>query len=103
MENIIDIPKICPKDRISRVAGETLRHEIIEKLKSYDEVIVLFHGKRIASTSFIDEALAKLIDETLNEQEFWEKVILKDITKGDLKLLKSIIRSRKRVALKDLS
>lgn len=78
-------------DFTTRVAGERLRKLIL----SADEAITLdFSDLKIASASFFDEGLAKLVEEGWKKVNFEEKLILKNIYKMDLKLLVSTCKVR---------
>lgn len=97
----IDIKKEFPDDRISREAGERLRNMILAALDKDGLVEVDFGGLIIASTSFLDEGLAKLADQGLTGEEFHSTVVFKNIHPRDQEVLKDLfdtraLRSRKR-------
>jgi len=78
------------KDYITREAGEKLRNMIIQS----NEVLTIdFSNTKIASTSFFDEAFAKLSDEKI--QKKWKDFIcIININELDKKLLIQITKNR---------
>ena len=86
----IIIKEIFSKDYVTREAGERLRQMITQS----SEVIILdFSNIKVASTSFFDEAFAKLIDE--KEQKNWKEIIkIINMNEFDKKLLVQITQYR---------
>jgi len=60
MKNLMIIPEIFKSDFVSREAGERLRILLSESITSKRHTEVDFAHQVIASTSFLDEGLAKL-------------------------------------------
>lgn len=83
-----------PQDYITRVAGERLRNTILESRKMGEPIEIDFSGLKIASTSFFDEAIAKLADEGWDEKSFSEFIKIKGIHRLDLKVLKQVCEYR---------
>lgn len=91
--NRIDIPSTFPEDRVSRTSGERLRSLIIESA-SKGPVTIDFQGVRIASTSFLDEGIAKLADEGWSFEKARKEVLLKGIDSFDLQILNQLAADR---------
>jgi len=81
-------------DRITRVAGEKLRHVILEADGNGEKIEIDFSDVVIASTSFLDEGIAKLALEGWSKEKIDEQVHLKKIHRLDLKVLNQIRKSR---------
>ncbi len=90
----IEIKKEYTQDHVTRVAGERLRKAILESQKLGESIEIDFSGLKIASTSFFDEAIAKLAEEGWNETTFSKFVKLKGIHRLDLKVLKQVCEYR---------
>lgn len=80
-------------DYITRPAGERLRNEILQ-FSQQAKVCLDFQNKKVASVSFFDESLGKLVDEKWKREDFYEKIVLKNIYKLDLKVLNKILLDR---------
>lgn len=81
-------------DHITRAAGERLRKRILELSASEDKVVVDFSNVVIASTSFLDEGLAKLANEGRSREWVEDRLQLKRIDPRDLALLQSLSADR---------
>jgi hypothetical protein len=82
------IKEAFSNDFTSREAGEKLRNTI---LTSNTKVTLDFKGLQIASASFFDEGLAKLMEHGWNENDFRDKLELKNIFHKDLALFHKIL------------
>ncbi|MBA2403420.1 MAG: transglycosylase SLT domain-containing protein [Bdellovibrionales bacterium] len=82
------------KDYISREAGEKLRNEIVSAIKNEEDIILDFIDLVIASTSFFDESIAKLVNEDIGPEKFNEYVTIKDLNKNDQKVLDQVTNYR---------
>lgn len=87
--NII-ISEVFKDDYISRQAGEKLRLMIVAAIKEKKKLVLDFNNLIVASTSFFDEGFAKLVDEKINENDFFDYIVLKDLNKNDAKVLKQV-------------
>jgi len=90
----IDIREEFPDDRMSRKAGERLRNMILDALDTDGRVEVDFGGLIIASTSFLDEGLAKLADQGLTGEHFHTAVVFKNIHPRDQEVLEDLFDTR---------
>lgn len=81
---MISIRNDFKQDHTSREAGEKLRLLILE---SRECITIDFSEVVIASASFFDEGIAKLIDESWTKKDFEKKIVLKNIFRRDLQLL----------------
>jgi aromatic ring-cleaving dioxygenase len=88
--SIIDLHDFTAEEKMTRVGGERLRKLILTKKKP---IKIEFHGKAIASVSFLDEGLAKLVQEGWTKKQIQEELTLHQIHSRDLKLLEDLIRS----------
>ncbi len=77
-------------DYITRPAGERLRTAILNATRSGEPVEVDFTGLIIGSTSFLDEALAKLVDEGWDTEKFEALIRIKGLYKLDAKVLEQV-------------
>ncbi len=84
------IKEFFKDDYISRQAGEKLRLMIIDAIMKKNKLVLDFDGLIVASTSFFDEGIAKLVDEKVNVEDFLDYIILKDLNKNDFKVLKQV-------------
>jgi len=91
----IQIKKDFASDYISRVAGERLREIILKESSIKTPLTLNFKDLKIASTSFFDEAFAKLTDEGWDWKDLLKRVHLKNIYKKDLELLSYMCTQRK--------
>jgi hypothetical protein len=82
------------KDYISREAGEELRRKIMAAIKSQEHITLDFADLIIASTSFFDESIAKLVNEQIEPEKFKEFVTIKDINRNDQKVLDQVTKYR---------
>jgi len=85
---IISIKESFSDDFTSREAGEKLRNLI---LNSKTKVIIDFQNLQIASASFFDEGLAKLVEHGWGDKDFREKMELQNIFHKDLALFHKIL------------
>jgi len=94
---LINIPEEFSKeDRMTRDGGEKLRYLILD-LAQQNEVIELdFKKIPIASVSFWDEGVAKLLMEGWTQDELRERVRLVNVHPRDLEVLERLIGSRKK-------
>ena len=90
----INIKENFPNDYISREAGEKLREEILKYSKEKEAIHIDFNQVQIASTSFMDEAFAKLALEGWTEKEFNQRVRLENMDSRDEKVLKQVCKYR---------
>jgi hypothetical protein len=90
----VSIKQHFKQDHVTRVAGERLRNMILESQKAGEPVEVDFSGIKIASTSFFDEAIAKLAEEGWDEKKLEEFLRLKGIHALDLRVLKQVCKYR---------
>lgn len=81
-------------DYISRQAGEKLRLMILKAIKSKEELFLDFKDLIVASTSFFDESIAKLIDENINVEEFLRYIVLENLNVNDQKVLNKVSEYR---------
>ncbi len=82
------------KDTITREAGERLRQLILEAEKKGKTIEIDFSGMTIASTSFFDESIAKLVTEGWDKKRFEKTVRLKGLNPRDQKLLEDLCQYR---------
>jgi hypothetical protein len=81
---MISIKNDFPADYTTRAAGEKLRKQILE---ANTPLTIDFTDIVIASASFFDEGMAKLIDEGWVKADLERDLVLKNIFRRDLKLL----------------
>jgi hypothetical protein len=81
-------------DYISREAGEELRKSILAAINSKEHIVLDFQDLVIASTSFFDESIAKLVNENIRPDDFKEFVTIKDINRNDQKVLDQVTKYR---------
>jgi hypothetical protein len=82
------------KDYISREAGEKLRNEIVSAITNKESLLLDFEDLVIASTSFFDESIAKLVDEDIEPGQFNEYVTIKNLNRNDQKVLDQVSKYR---------
>ena len=87
----IDVQKISPEDRMTREGGEKLRKMILD---SSLPLVLEFHSKAIASVSFLDEGIAKLILEGWSKEKIETHLKLSHIHPRDLSLIQDLIQAR---------
>jgi hypothetical protein len=81
------------EDRLTREGGEKLRLLILERLKKFDSITLDLSEKPIASVSFWDEGIAKLLQNGLKLRDLKEKIIFKNILARDLEIIDRLIKS----------
>jgi hypothetical protein len=90
----INIKKEFPTDHITRAAGERLRELILEADANGESVTIDFSGVTIASTSFLDEGLAKLADLGWSAEKVAKQVSLKNLNPLDKRVLLKVSGDR---------
>lgn len=88
--NLIDLASFSAEEKMTRVGGEKLRKMILSLPLP---VTLKFGSKPIASVSFLDEGLAKLIQEGWTKEKISTEIQLQNIHPRDLDLLKDLIRA----------
>jgi hypothetical protein len=89
---MIDILKeLTGEERITREGGEKLRNRI---LAGPHPVTVDFQDKPIASVSFWDESIAKLVLQGWSEVDIKKNVVLKNVHPRDVEVLQKLIEAR---------
>lgn len=89
---IIKIKENFSNDYTTREAGERLRKMIVS---SKEKVTLDFNGIKIASSSFFDEGIAKLLtNEGWNQQKFETMLTVINIYKMDEELLALVCKDR---------
>ena len=91
---VIDVPKICGEDLISRDAGQKIRRLI---LSSWNEPLIelKFNGRLVGSVSFFDEAIGLLMKkEGKSLDEIKKKLHFPDLLKEDQMLLNYTMNAR---------
>ena len=96
----IDIKKEFPDDRMSREAGERLRYMILDALDKDSRVEIDFGGLIIASTSFLDEGLAKLAGQGWTSEKLRSAIVFKGLHPRDQEVMEDLfdaqaLKSRK--------
>lgn len=81
------------EERMTREGGEKLRKRI---LQSTYPVTINFHSKPIASVSFWDESIAKLLLEGWAVTDIHEKIEFKNIHRRDEPIIQKLIEARSR-------
>lgn len=81
-------------DHITRTAGEKLRTAILKELEEDSQITIDFTDIVIASTSFLDEAFAKLADSKISNEKIEKLLILKNLNTRDRELLKKLSKRR---------
>jgi hypothetical protein len=90
----IDIESLLSgEERITREGGEKLRKQI---LRSTPPVSIDFKHKAIASVSFWDESIAKLLLEGWTEAQVAKNVVLTNVHPRDLEIIHKLIQARLR-------
>lgn len=82
-KNKINIKSVFKDDYITRAAGERLRNMILKSISENKKVELDFTDLMIASTSFFDEAIAKLIDHGWNRDQLIENILFKNLHPKD--------------------
>lgn len=83
--------ELSREEKITREGGEKLRKLI---LKSALPLTIDFNHKPVASVSFWDESVAKLILEGWSEKEISQNLVLKNIHDRDQVIIKKLIQAR---------
>lgn len=86
----IDIRKEFPDDRMSREAGERLRNMIIDAVDKDGCVEIDFGGLIIASTSFLDEGLAKLAEHSWSREKLYSTITFKGLHPRDREVMEDL-------------
>ncbi len=88
----IDIKKdFTAEERMTRDGGEKLRTMI---LTNQDSVSIDFHHKPIASVSFWDESIAKLLLFGWSVEEIRKKIEFKNIHHRDEPIIEKLLKAR---------
>jgi hypothetical protein len=91
---IVDVPKLCGDDIISRTSGKILRQHLLDHWKE-DKISLKFYGKEVRSSSFFDEAIALLVRDFDKEiKELQNKLEFPDLDAIDRALLNDTLRKR---------
>lgn len=85
--NVFD--EFTAEERMTRIGGEKLRNKILEGYLEID-----FNHRPVASVSFLDEGIAKLILEGWTPQEMQTRLKIKNIHARDMNILKDLIEER---------
>jgi hypothetical protein len=86
----IDIGKEFPEDRMSRESGERLRNMILDAVESDGRVEIDFGGLIIASTSFLDEGLAKLAGHGWTSERLNSAISFKNLHPRDREVMEDM-------------
>lgn len=89
----LNIASLCETNRVSRGDGARVRQAIEEAWKCGDTVELDFANVRIASVSFLDEAVG-LLARKISLDELKRRIQVKNINPADRKLLNRIVLSR---------
>ncbi|MBI2083171.1 MAG: STAS-like domain-containing protein [Deltaproteobacteria bacterium] len=90
----ISIKQAFHDDYVSRVAGERLRHLIVESVQNKESVCLDFEGVVIASTSFFDEGIAKLALEGWDQELLKKWVRFERVNTRDRKVMERVCEFR---------
>ena len=93
MTRTLSLSAVCGDSQVFRQDGAKLRDAIENAWSQVELVDVDFEGKRIASTSFLDEGLALLFT-THPVEEVRRRLTLSNMTERDRQLLNVVIRQR---------
>jgi len=88
------IKEIFKNDYISRVAGEKLRHMILDLWNKNEKVVLDFSGLMVASTSFFDEGVAKMAQEKINPVFLKTHLSFENLYPRDKELLEKMCQIR---------
>ncbi|HLG20069.1 MAG TPA: STAS-like domain-containing protein [Bdellovibrionota bacterium] len=91
---VVLIRREFSSDHITRQAGERLRQLILDFANKGESIVIDFSGVTIASTSFLDEGLAKLADDGWSAEIVNQKITLKNIHARDRDLLRQLSLDR---------
>ncbi len=90
----IHLKKEFADDWVSRRAGERMRNLILEATKGGTAVDIDCAGMLIASTSFFDEGIAKLLLEGWTPKDIASRVRFIQLSPLDKKLMEEMIQNR---------
>lgn len=94
MKTEIDLFKdFTAEERMTRVGGEKLRKKILSFSKD-SRISIQAHHKPIASVSFWDEGIAKLILEGWTSDDIQRRLQFKEIHSGDQKIIDRLVEDR---------
>ena len=88
------IKKFSAEERLTREGGEKLRLFVLELLKKHEVITLDLQKKPIASVSFWDEGIAKLLDEGLTPTELKNRIKFKNILPRDLEVIERVVQGR---------
>ena len=91
----LNIPEYCGHGRVTRADGARVRAFIEQRWGCGEPIVLDFSGVRIASVSFLDEALG-LLARTHPVEELARRVRAVNMDKSDRALLNRIVQSRAR-------
>lgn len=91
----ISIKKDFRDDAVTREAGEKLRKRIIDSLRAGARLELDFSECLIASTSFFDEGIAKLVDEGIQPDMIVRSLTITHLHPRDRELLEVLCKRRK--------
>jgi hypothetical protein len=87
---------LSDEERLTREGGEKLRLMIIDLLRDHSSVILDFKSRPIASVSFWDEGIAKLLQNGFTEKDLKEKINLKNVISRDHEVIQRVCEARKK-------
>lgn len=90
----IRIQEMFANDRITREAGETLRKIVVASLNQGQKTELDFSGCVIASTSFLDESIAKLALEQIPHEHIKKHLSFSHLHPRDRELLLDLCKRR---------
>ena len=82
------------EERMTRDGGEKLRLSINEHLKIQNKILLDFENVPIASVSFWDEGIAKLLLKDLSLEELKARVIFKNLLPRDQEVIEQLCKAR---------
>lgn len=91
----ISIKEMFKNDSISRAAGEKLRNCILNADSQNEQLCLDFTGVIVASTSFFDEGIAKLVLEGWDDQRLAKSVRFEGMVPRDREVMKKVCHFRK--------
>ena len=89
------IKEYSKEERMTREGGEKLREQILSASKNHAVVELNFSKTPVASVSFWDESLAKLLLEGWTIKDIQNKIKLVDVHPRDVEILDKLIQARK--------
>ncbi|MCB0327675.1 MAG: STAS-like domain-containing protein [Bdellovibrionales bacterium] len=93
----IKIAEKFSEDFVTRNAGEKLRNLI---LQSENPIVLDFLDTKIASASFLDEGIAKLVDYGWTQNDYDHKLHFENMFHMDQSLLKQVCKERGKITIK---